>query len=356
MSIFFDEKGQQRWNCDTLLACPEKHKVVIGGRSWGKSFQIKKLILNDAIAGNPGVVLRWNDVDIMKRRGDKYFKKEPFIPEGKDIIYYSNTWRLINKGETFNSGSDVAYALAVNTAFHDDSTNYPDTNNILFDEFISKSYLDTDLYSKYQRIIGTIVRDRNDVTIWYSGNTLNKFNLLFMEWGINVNDLVKGEINHVITRNGLEVAIDYLPNRITGTITQYTGKDTDNTGDWDETLYPKQIEGVRFNSICKNNTKIPVIFSNGKEHIQLYGGRGVSSPIIACKLINYIPTSTQVIFTPHPVNKKCIQIISLPFTGSGEKYNIIKVILECISNRRVLYDSNYTGDLLQYIVNQLKEK
>lgn len=356
MGTFLDDSGQMRWDCNDLMACPEKHKVVIGGRSWGKSYQIKKLILNDGMAGNPGVVIRWNDVDILKKRGDKYYKGENFIPDNKHVLYYSNTWRLVNKDEAFSKGIDIAYALAVNTAYHDDSTNFPDTQNILFDEFISKSYIDTEMYAKFQRLIGTIVRDRKNINIWYSGNTLNKFNIIFMEWGVNIGELEQGKINHIITKNGLEVAIDYLPDRTTGSIVEYTGKKSDNSGEWDETKFPKVIENITFKKLCTQKTKVPIVFSNGREHIQVYIGRGFSAPIMGCKLIDVIPNSTQVIFTPNPTNKKCTQIISLPFNGNSEKFYFIKIILECIYNRRVLYDMNYTGDLLQYIINQLKEK
>lgn len=200
-----------------------QYNLIIGKRSNGKTYSIlKEIIENYAESRKQGAYLRrWRE-DFKGKRGNTLFDSlvaNNVISEATDgewttVKYYSDRWyfarpdyesgRLISDSEPFCFGFSLAQME------HDKSTSYPNVTTIFFDEFISRLGYLPDEFVLFMNVISTIVRQRNDVTIYMGGNTVNKFCPYFKEMGLgHVEDMEPGTIDvYKYGESKLKVAVE----------------------------------------------------------------------------------------------------------------------------------------------------
>lgn len=186
-----------------------QYNVIFGKRSNGKTYSVLKEIVENYISyGKQGAYIRRYREDFKGKRGDTLFDslvKGGIInelTEGKwtNVRYYSDRWYLAKvdeeTGRLIPDSEPFCFGFSLASMEHDKSTSYPDITTIFFDEFISRiGYLPNE-FVLFMNVISTIVRQRNDVTIYMGGNTVNKYCPYFAEMGLgHVEEMAPGTID-----------------------------------------------------------------------------------------------------------------------------------------------------------------
>lgn len=202
------------------------YNVIFGERSNGKTFSVLELGLEEYVKDGTqiGIVRRW-DEDFRGKRANQLYdtlitEKENKIKkitkgEWDQVVYYSGRWFLAKFDEDLNktvkSEDPIAFAFALTGMEHDKSTSYPRIKIILFDEFLTRKRYLPDEFVTFMNVVSTIVRHRNNVTIYMLGNTVNKYSPYFSEMGLkHVPRMKQGDIDvYSYGESKLKVAVEY---------------------------------------------------------------------------------------------------------------------------------------------------
>lgn len=185
------------------------YNVIFGKRSNGKTYDLLKKGLKNyyKYGTQTAYIRRWRE-DFKGKNGESLFQaliangEIAEITEGKwtTVKYYSNRWYLARVDE--ESGRLVAdsepfcFAFALTNMEHDKSTSYPKITLVIFDEFISRLGYLPDEFVVFMNVLSTIIRQRDNVTIYMLGNTVNRFCPYFKEMGLgHVEDMEPGSID-----------------------------------------------------------------------------------------------------------------------------------------------------------------
>ena len=205
----------------------DKHKahynVIFGKRSNGKTYDcLKKIVKNYVEKGKQGAYIRRWQEDIKGKNGAALF--ESLIHDGRiaeltdgkwtTVKYFSYRWYLAipdeESGRLITDSEPFCFGFALTNMEHDKSTSYPNITTIVFDEFISRmGYLPNE-FVVFMNVLSTIIRQRNDCTIYMLGNTVNKFCPYFNEMGLgHVEEMEPGTIDiYHYGESSLKVAVE----------------------------------------------------------------------------------------------------------------------------------------------------
>lgn len=210
------------------------YNIIYGERSNGKTTAIQSLglfgyhekgvdingYLDDG--SQMAIVRRWEE-DYKGKNGTNMFSgiinlgwlEKKTKGRWNNIIYFSQRWYLARFNSTGEKEEQdeipFAYGFSITSEEHYKSTSYPCIRNILFDEFITRSYYIPDEFVKFQNLLSTIIRQRNDVKIFMCGNTVNKYCPYFNEMGLtNAKTQEQGTIDvYKYGNSSLKVAVEY---------------------------------------------------------------------------------------------------------------------------------------------------
>lgn len=211
------------YRLDKILKYNAKYNVIFGERSNGKSYSVHEKALIDYVTTGAqfAIVRRWQD-DFTGKRGQAMFNgivesglvESITNGEWTGIYYYSSRWYLCRyeDGKRVLNDDVFAYGFAITSQEHDKSTSYPRIKNILFDEFLSRTGYIPDEFVLFCNVLSTIIRERDDVTIFMLGNTVNRFCPYFNEMGLkHVSEMKQGTIDlYQYGESGLTVAVEYV--------------------------------------------------------------------------------------------------------------------------------------------------
>lgn len=215
------------YSLDEILKRKAQYNVIFGERSNGKTYSVLLHGLKNFVKnGKQLAIVRRYDDDIKAGKADSFFDaivsngEVEKLTKGKytGVSYYNRRFYLSYHDE--NIDKDVrdnrpfAYTFAINTATRYKSTSYPDITTICFDEFLDRKFYLPNEFPDFMSIISTIVRSRNDVTIFMLGNTVNKHCPYFTEMGLtNIQNMRQGAIEvYKYGTSGLKVAVEYCSN------------------------------------------------------------------------------------------------------------------------------------------------
>lgn len=223
--------AKEYYSLSKLDEIEAQYKIIFGQRSNGKTFAVQERILKNYVdKGEQGAIIRRYDLDFKSRRGYRTFEhfvknpkrgnivEEMTHGEWSDIFFYGGEWYLCNyddKGNRIKDTNPFCFAFSLAGMEHDKSTSYPSVTTILFDEFITRQAYLPDEFVTFTNVLSTIIRDRNDVTIYLCGNTVNKYNnLYFTEMGLNhIREMKAGDLNvyrFAATKDKeLRIAVEY---------------------------------------------------------------------------------------------------------------------------------------------------
>lgn len=211
-----------------------QYNLIYGMRSNGKSFSVEEEGIDNYLNYNKQMaIVRRFDVDFQGKRGSEVFSHFVNNPERgniildktggewSDIYYWSGRWYFCKYDKSNNRIKDpnpFCYAFSLAGQEHDKSTSYPNITTILFDEFLTRKGYLPDEFITFTNVISTIVRDRDDVTIYMCGNTVNKYNPYFTEMGLdnvlkmNPGDIQVYKFGVTNSKKILKIAVEYADN------------------------------------------------------------------------------------------------------------------------------------------------
>ena len=212
------------YRLDAILEKKCQYNLIIGERSNGKSYAVLERILTRWIKnGEQGAYIRRWKEDYRGKRGTQLFAGHVAnglisdITDGEwdDVKYYSGKWYLCKKDEQLDrvmtQEEPFCFAFALSDMEHDKSTSYPNVTTIAFDEFLTRQYYLPDEFVTFMNVLSTIIRHRDNVTIFMMANTVNKFAPYFKEMGLrHVADMEMGKIDvYSYGESPLKVAVEY---------------------------------------------------------------------------------------------------------------------------------------------------
>lgn len=189
--------------------------LILGERSNGKSYQAKhfravekylfgsedhiynyldkkKLITKAIEKGRRFILMRrlkeeittekiesyFSDVDIFKLTNEKY----NCITVHRKILYLANY--NVENGKTIK-GEKIGYVVALSTEQNYAGGSYLDVDDIIFEEFMSRSAYLHDEPSKLMNFYCTVDRKEGRVRLWLIGNTISRVCPYISEWGLH---------------------------------------------------------------------------------------------------------------------------------------------------------------------------
>ena len=213
------------YSLENILTHKADYNIIFGERSNGKTTAVLEYALKEHIKSNYkhqlGLIRRWEEdfkgtkstdmvSGIISLGWVSKYTKERY----NTIIYRAMNWYLANIQE--DGTKEVAEqpfikGFAISSQEHYKSTAYPDIKMILFDEFITRDYYLPDEFIKFQNLLSTIIRLRDDVVIFMCGNTVNKYCPYFKEMGLNnITKQKQGTIDiYQYGNSTLKVAVEY---------------------------------------------------------------------------------------------------------------------------------------------------
>ncbi len=348
-----------------ILKKKATYNMIIGERSNGKTYSVLKHCLEQYVkkGGEFAIIRRWRE-DVIGRRASGIFSalnsdgtvEKLTNGEFTFVYYYAGKFYLANrddKGKTIYSDTDCCgYTFALSENEHNKSTSYPKVTNIFFDEFLTKNAYLADEFVLFMNTLSTIIRQRDDVTIFMCGNTVNKYSPYFKEFGLNhVAKQKQGTIDvYTYGNSKLKVAVEYC-----GTLVEQKKNNfyfafnnpklsMITSGVWELNIYPhlpfkyypKDILYTFFIDFEDNLLQCEIISNNSGDMI-LYIHRKTS------KLQN---EKQDLIFTLQDTgSRNIVKNILKPFN------NVTSKIVWFFSNSKVFYQDNEVGNIVENYLN-----
>ena len=201
-----------------------QYNIIIGERSNGKTYAVLARILERWWKnGEQGAYIRRWKEDYRGKRGTQLFAghtEQEFISkltdgEWDDVKYISGKWFLAKKDEELDKvitqDEPFCFGFALSDMEHDKSTAYPLVTTVAFDEFLTRQYYLPDEFVTFMNVLSTIIRHRDNVTIFMMANTVNKYSPYFKEMGLrHVQEMEQGKIDiYSYGESTLKVAVEY---------------------------------------------------------------------------------------------------------------------------------------------------
>lgn len=242
------------------------YSMAFGQKSNGKTYQGLKKIL-ETYTGTwdsgkrTGVYMRRNGVDFIQGRAERIVSGlvRDHLPEKMtdgyytDIFYKGRRYWLCRyeedkDGEQKRILDEKPFLQCVDLSgsVHDSSGDFPDVKIIHFDEFMSRTGYLPGEWETFRIHLSTIIRDKDDVRIIMTGNTLNLYNCpYFDEMGLTrIPDQKQGTIDlYTYGDTDTTVAVEYTGHRKTKVANRFfafgrSDVDMVTKGSWDIRMYP----------------------------------------------------------------------------------------------------------------------
>lgn len=218
------------YTLDRIKEKNAKYYVIFGERSNGKTTSVLiegfKNYLKD---GSETAIIRRYDEDFVGQNSARTcydamicdgFKHNQIaeLSGGRftGVEYYGGKYFLTkfdpDKGKEVRTGDVLAHGLSLTSCEHYKSAAFPNVKTVLFDEFMTRKFYLADEFILFQNVLSTIIRARDDVTIYMCANTVNKYACpYFKEMGLyRVKDMQKGQIDvYTYGDSGLTVAVEW---------------------------------------------------------------------------------------------------------------------------------------------------
>lgn len=366
------------YSIQNLLQYPASYYVACGERSNGKTFSSRRFLIDDIAKtiniGNQRefVYLRRRHIQITKPKMQKLFEEdEEYAMErlGDYIKYSSENGFYIEKDGTKNQ---IGYALAVEDAFITKGIPFSKVKIVLFDEFLDYEYMQDEI-EKFQHIISTITRDKQDVIIIMLGNTISRFCPYFDLLGIDVSKVKKGEIAIIKHKAGATIAFERCKNRVQKLgekvkTHKYLGFDESETakmilyGEWEyKEKETKQIDGIGWQ---KMRTIIPIYITALNETYEM----SVYTDGIPVLFVRKINTQNGIVGRKIAYHLSYDDTTKLIYGKTGnfvpffkkpsifwgdETLRLFDIAKECVRVGRVVYPDFGTGTEFEKIFKEL---
>lgn len=353
------------YNLKKILELNADYNLIIGERSNGKTYACLKHCLQEywdsGCKKQFAYIRRWKE-DVIGKRAEQVFAalitngEVSKITKGEysTIKYAAGKFTLSNwddeKQKHKPTRKPFCFCFSLSEMEHDKSTSYPQIANIVFDEFITRRYYLPDEFILFMNVVSTIVRDRKIDRIFMLGNTVNKYNPYFENFGIK-KDLEQGKVIEYNFGKTI-LAIEYCASNEKSKVDSNRYFSFDNPklemikgGKWELDIYPHIPYDM---SILYSDIRFTFYL---KFDGNLLEGNLVSKPN-ACFIYFHRKTTEikdaerKLIFTlEHDVNPLHRRDIMKPIDDVG------KAIARMFATDKVFYQSNEIGEIVRnYLV------
>lgn len=213
----------------SLSRIKKKHAIynmIIGERSNGKTYSCLENALKDFVQSDFkntfAYVRRWKE-DIRGKRAQQVFNglnENGVIAkltggEYTHVYYNSGRYYLCTYNEEgkaiYNQEEVFGYLFALSDMEHDKGATYSTVTSVIFDEFMTRGTYLSDEFMLFMNVLSTIVRRRENVTIYMLANTVNKYCPYFKEMGLtHAMTMEQGTIDvYGYGDSKLSVAVEY---------------------------------------------------------------------------------------------------------------------------------------------------
>lgn len=245
------------YNLDPLDKIGANFNLIISGRSDGKSYQLKhkKAIKKYLETGRRFILLRRLQEEIKSAYVEQYFADVDIsgLTNGKYntvSVYKGAIYLSVYNTETgrVRKVEKCGYVRALSTEQNTAGGSYLDVDDIIFEEFMSRTAYLPDEPNKLMNFYCTIDRKEGRVRLWLAGNTITRVCPYWKDWELQ--DLIAKQKQGTIMVKEIEVekgtvvklAVDY-PEATKGTnFVIGTHSNMLNTGEWQtdpQPLLPK---------------------------------------------------------------------------------------------------------------------
>lgn len=215
----------EHYSLRNILAQNADYNVIYGERSNGKTTAVLRYGLEQHIDSGyehqTAIIRRWDED--FKGKGKQIYDgivhlgwiEQLTKKKYNSVYYYSQKWYLAKYDDEGNkvlqAPEPFALGFSISSEEHYKSTSYPAVKTILFDEFITRKFYLPEEFVKFQNLLSTIIRLRDDVKIFMCGNTINKYCPYFAEMGLTgVKKQKQGTIDvYTYGESDLKVAVEY---------------------------------------------------------------------------------------------------------------------------------------------------
>lgn len=247
------------YNLDELDKQNAIINLLYGERSNGKSWQLKhkKGVLKYLKTGKRFILMRRWKEEITTEKIEQYFADVDVIglTDGKYncISMYKKQLFLSNydneSGKT-KRGEKIGYVVALSTEQNYAGASYLDVDDIIFEEFMSRSVYIAGESDKLMNFRSTVDRKRNTTKLWLVGNSISRVCPYINDWGLHkiISNQKQGTIESIELGTGtddengneitLKCSIEFCAN--TGNTSYAIGKHKDmlNKGSWQSDPQP----------------------------------------------------------------------------------------------------------------------
>lgn len=171
--------------------------LILSDRSRGKTTNVLLwgLFLNKKLGIRLEYIRQYSDMITPKALNDlfsviKHLGYIDLLTDNKysDILYKAGYFYYVNyneNGKVIERSDIIGHTNALNKSDYLKSTYNNDTSDfLLFDEFISQSYISNE-FLRFFDVVKTLIRDRQSAIIYLLSNTINKYSPYFSELEIN---------------------------------------------------------------------------------------------------------------------------------------------------------------------------
>ena len=243
----------KHYNIDNLVNENADINILFGERSNGKSYQLKhkRAVIKYLETNKRFILLRRFREEITASMIEQYFQDVDVerLTKGKYncIVTYRKHIYLANYDvENLKAirGEKIGYAMALNTEQNYAGGSFLDVEDIIFEEFMTRSRYLNNEPTKLMNLYATVDRKRGTTKLWLVGNSISRVCPYLYEWGLDkiVAKQKQGtiEVKEIDSGNGdiVKLAIEYCQSTGVSSHTIGWNKDMMNDGSWQSSPQP----------------------------------------------------------------------------------------------------------------------
>lgn len=243
----------KHYNIDKISSYNADINIIYGERSNGKSYQVKhkKGVIKYLETNKRFILLRRFREEITNEKIEKYFEDVDVekLTKGKYncISVYRKQIYLSNfSSETFKitKGEKIGYAVALSTEQNYAGGSFLDVEDIIFEEFMTRSRYLTNEPTKLMNFYATVDRKRGTTKLWLVGNTISRVCPYIYEWDLHsiISKQKQGSIEtkeiEATEDDKVKLAIEFCESTGVSSHTIGWNKDMMNDGSWQSSPQP----------------------------------------------------------------------------------------------------------------------
>lgn len=341
----------KRYDITNLLKTNAEYMIILGQKSNGKSYQVKKTVIEDSYKnGNRFVYLRRWDTDAKAKKVNRYFEDMPIkeLTNGEfdgiraymDKLFFT---QLINGRHS--RVKECGYYCALNQQEHNASMTFLNPKYIVFEEFITTNYYLDNETAELQKLINTIGRNEKTHT-FLVGNTFTRVCPYFNDYELDgilkqpqgTIKIYPQRVDHQI----INIAVEYCEEmKNANAVNIGKAAKAINSGVWNTNEYPIRERGRNYDLIYQilidyDSFKfvMELLYDEDYNNYTLY----VYPMTLKNKQFRRIITNR---YSPSPY---ITNTFYLPFQTKNERVMKIENLMrELLRNGDIIFSDNVTG-------------